>query len=565
MSVVKTSLKFDELSANFTGRTFMLTNGANEILSSDGGGTNQGIRELDIGVFAHYDNTNGSKGVLLHKDVDITQFSVLLDSQDNSTTYDEQMNKIMIPIISKVDTVPTTSYSSNTGQVLAPRNLNIGKPSYFAGSVIKAMSNKKAPNQGVFKGVYHIKAINYNHLTRITTYPSGTPYIIEDDAVVQGYRLFVDYYIAIIRDFLNQREANTLYLAQFPGLNFGGHAIHFYSFLLCIIYSVLKLQKLPDDKIILFNINANWTDVNLEYLMDVNNFKKMLKLIPNKTEIDDKEVARLEKKDITIGIYDWFKRNNRLRILAVDGEVDRPGYFYEKIFPYIIQEVGKLFTAPVTGNKGPPGDTGDGKTPGDGPPVDGDGKTPGDGPPVDGDGKTPVIPGDGDGKTPGDGPPGPLVPPVVTGDDDGPPGPLVPPVVTGDGDGPTDSGPPGPTRYYPPLNDKHVPGSFPLDALASPQLVVTTTTRTLYMEFYDTMEQWIDDDTLEKMFSGKKIVTTDIWLNELYDKYDNKIKIKMIFDYLRNLNKPFTMGGGGTLEDFKNYIRQQISKIKISQ
>jgi hypothetical protein len=86
----------------------------------------------------------------------------------------------------------------------------------------------------------------------------------------------------------------------------------------------------------------------------------------------------------------------------------------------------------------------------------------------------------------------------------------------------------------------------------------------MYVTFYKAMETWINDDTLEKMFSGRQVVTTDIWLNDLYGKNDNRTKIKMIFDYLRNLNKP-TFGGGATLDDFKNYIRDQINKIKISQ
>ena len=69
MSVELTVLEFDKLPTN---ETYMLTNGANEILSSDGGGTTAGIRNLDIGVFAHYDNKTKLGAPLQHTDVDIS-------------------------------------------------------------------------------------------------------------------------------------------------------------------------------------------------------------------------------------------------------------------------------------------------------------------------------------------------------------------------------------------------------------------------------------------------------------------------------------------------------------
>jgi hypothetical protein len=221
--------------------TYMLTNGANEILSSAGGGSNQGIRDLDIGAFTHYDVRNKSGDIpLTNTALDLSRFSVLFDSEDVTLTYCEPMKKVMIPIISKTDKVEPTKYSSPTGQVMTPKIIgttkNIGKKTLYAGSVVKVMS---APtNSEKFKGVYHIKGIDYNKNLDQTPYPG-----IENDNVVQGYRLFIDYYIAIIKDFIRNTDANTLYLVQIPGDNFAGRGKQFYGFLLYNIYYLYLMNN----------------------------------------------------------------------------------------------------------------------------------------------------------------------------------------------------------------------------------------------------------------------------------------------------------------------------------
>lgn len=478
MSVEITVLKFDALPDD---ETYMLTNGANEILSSDGGGTNAGIRNLDIGVFAHYDNTTKPGGVLQNTVVDISKFTVLLDSQTTSAEFEDSMKNIMNPIISKVGNVPVDRFSSDDGQAITPKiNEGIGtKPTYFAGSVIKAMSN---PDNKKYIGVYHIKAINYNHVPEPDIYPD-----IPNDAVVQGYRIFVDYYVAIIRDFLNNEtlsKVNTLYLAQYPGTNFGGHAVQFYTFLLKTIYLLLKLNVvgIKQGKKILFNLGTDDIKIpNEAYLWDPTKFNDLY------PEHYSNPVKKIQSAPI-------FARRLQLKLndFRAGGEhtimngVQYGGYFYKKILPYIKKEVTGLFGPPA-----PPG---------------------------------PPPPGPG----PGNGPPGPdLVPPYQDN-------PVIIPQVP---------------------------------AIGLTPVVATDTNESdeeLYVTFYNTMETWINDATLEKMFSGRQIVTTDIWLNDLYGKNDNRAKIKMIFDYLRNLNKP-SFGGGASLDDFKKYIRDQINKIKISQ
>jgi hypothetical protein len=131
---------------------------------------------------------------------------------------------------------------------------------------------------------------------------------------------------------------------------------------------------------------------------------------------------------------------------------------------------------------------------------------------------------------------------------------------------PNPNKPPNPNELFPKIKGP-LQGFMAANAIGQTSVLATPidSLEELYVTFYNTMETWINDDTLEKMFSGRQIITTDMWVSELYGKSDNKIKIKMIFDYLRKLNKPFTMGGGATLEDFKNYIREQIRNIKISQ
>ena len=475
MSVKITLLKFDELPKN---EKYMLTNGANEILSSEGGGSNKGIRHLDIGVFAHYDNKTKETGPLNNITVDASNFTVLLDSQNTSASFEDSMKAIMVPIISKVGKVPENDYVSPDGQAITPKNLVIGsKPTYFAGSVIKAMSKDKT-----FKGVYHIKAINYRHIPEPPTYPN-----IENDAVVQGYRLFVDYYVAIIRDFIYNYDANTLYLAQCPGETFGGHALQFYTFLLNTIYLVLKLNNIPEGKKILFNLEMDDIPINNEsYLWNLDNFDTIYPI-----HFTD-PVKKIESTPV-------FNRRFQLKNsdLGAGGEtitqdrVSYDGYFYKKILPYILTEVSGIF-GPI-------------------------------------DPKSPLTPDPNDPNKP-----------------------------------PDPNNPPNPNELFPKIKGP-LQGFMAANAMGQTSVLATPidSLEELYVTFYNTMETWINDDTLEKMFSGRQIITTDMWVSELYGKSDNKIK--MIFDYLRNLNKPFTMGGGATLEDFKNYIREQIRNIKISQ
>ena len=470
MSVETTVLKLHELPTN---ETYMLTNGANEILSSDGGGTNEGIRNLDIGVFAHYDNKTKLDGPLNNIKPEASNFTVLLDSEVSSASFEDSMKTTMLPIISKVGIVPEDKYFSPDGQAIAPKNLRIGdKQVYFAGSVIKAKTKDKR-----FKGVYHIKAINYNYIPEPPVYPD-----IAKDAVVQGYRLFVDYYVAIIRDFINTPGQLTLYLAQYPGKNFGAYTVEFYSFLLKTIYLVLKLHIIPESKKILFNLGDDIPIANEAYLWNPDNFETIYPIhFPD-------PIKKLQSAPI-------FARRLQLKTddrgaggdnIVVDG-APRGGYFYKKILPYILKEVSGIF-----GLSGPPA-----------PPV------------IPENGPNNVIPGD-----------------------------LFPQII------------------------EPIEGISAANAIGQTSVVATPINESqeeLYVRFYKNMETWINDDNLNKMFSGRQIITTDMWVNELYGKGDNKIKIKMIFDYIRNLNKPLTMTGGGTLEDFKNYIREQIRNIKISQ
>jgi hypothetical protein len=484
MSVELTQLRFDQLPTN---ETYMLTNGANEILSSDGGSTNEAIRNLDIGVFAHYDNITKQDGTQLNNKVaDPSKFTVLLDSEVTSADFEESMKNTMIPIINKVGVVPDGSYSSADGQALVPK-LSIGtKQVYFAGSVIKAMSN----TNGIFKGVYHIKAINYNHVPEIGDYPG-----IANDAVVQGYRLFVDYYAAIIRDFIKMDGKITLYLSQYPDRNFGGKAVDFYTFLLKTIYLVLKLNTLPIDKKILFNLGVDKIDeisqeVSEEYLQNLENFDK---IYPVHNPPTNEPPTKLESTFV------FAHRFN----LKLNG-----GYFYKKILPYILKEVSGIF------------------------------------------GKEPSI-----NAPTGNGPssnPKPAIgtPSIATPVNESTVG-MHPQLATNEGTAPINA------TFMPPVV------GIPVTPVVG--IPVNDPQEELYVTFYNTMETWINDATLEEMFSGRQIVTTDIWVDELYGKVYNITKIKMIFDYLRNLNNPYTMSGGSTLEDFKNYIREQIRKIKISQ
>jgi len=472
MSVETTVLTFDELPKN---EKYMLTNGANEILSSDGGGTNEGIRNLDIGVFAHYDNKTKETGPLNNMTVDASNFTVLLDSENTSASFEDSMKDIMVPIISKVGKVTDDKYYSPDGQAIAPKNLVIGsKPSYFAGSVIKAMSKDDTNTNGkIFKGVYHIKAINYKHVPEQTTYPD-----IANDAVVQGYRLFVDYYVAIIKDFIHSYDANTLYLAQYPGNNFGRYALDFYTFLLRTIYLVLKLNNIPEGKKILFNLKIDDVpNIKQSYLWNVDNFDKLYKIrdVSDRTPLEStpEYVRRFQLKNTDLGAGG--------KTITKDG-VSYDGYFYKRILPYILKEVFGIFG---------------------------------------------IVPEN----VPENGP--------DNGYDNG----FLPKIR-----GPIEG-----------LNSANA--IYQNSVVAIP---VNDSQEELYVRFYNNMETWINDDTLEKMFSGRQIITTDMWVSELYGKSDNKIKIKMIFDYLRDLNKP-KMTGGATLEDFKNYIREQIRNIKISQ
>jgi hypothetical protein len=501
MPVEKTDLLFNQLPDD--GKTYMLTNGTNEILSTEGGGTNKGIKELDLGVFTDYADKTKPDGMISHTAIDLTKFTVLHDSEVTSNTYDKVMKQTMIPIISALPSSKGV-WKSAEGQVLTPKIDTPGtignKQKYFAGSVIKAMSN---PTNDKFLGVYHIKAIDYTKVKRHTPYPG-----ISRDNVVQGYRLFVDYYISIIADFLKS-DANTLYLAQFPGQNFGSHASHFYAFLLHIIYTVLKLRLPPDvPKTIMFNlVKIDDSNINNEAEIWLNNgseapaFDKIYDKISNETKNDDISKGN-DGSDM-----DWYKRNLQLKDddegaggddIQLNGNVLK-GYFYKKILPYITEQIATVF-----GGKGglPDGATTVKRN------------------------VTPIVPqGESDQKRYPD-----ITKVPIQGE-------VIDQAVI-------DKTPPGPN-----IN--------PVEGVPIEQ-------EPMYVTFYNTMENWINDATLAKMFDGRQIVTTDIWLNDLYGTNDNRSKIKMIFDYLRDLNKPVKRGGG-SLEDFKNYIREQIRKIKISQ
>jgi hypothetical protein len=86
--------------------------------------------------------------------------------------------------------------------------------------------------------------------------------------------------------------------------------------------------------------------------------------------------------------------------------------------------------------------------------------------------------------------------------------------------------------------------------------------------FYNSMEDWIDDDMLKRLFETKELVVdVEEYIALLFGKtltgpMSNKDKIKKIFNHFREGQR-----GGASLEDFKNYIRQKISEIKpkISQ
>jgi hypothetical protein len=215
---------------------------------------------------------------------------------------------------------------SGAGQIITPSGLperkTIGtKPLYFAGTVIKALSVRS----DIYKGVYHIKGIDYTTLLN-DDYPG-----IEQDIAVQGYKLFVDDYIAIIRDFLNQSDANTLYLVQVPGNIFADKALSFYNFIFYNIYVIL-FHSYKGDKTITFNI----------VFKDENQDKKTVNIT----------IEELKQKANINNIYDIFKigddkkpseaviTGRRQALVETDA-----GLYYTEILPYITTKIQELVSA----------------------------------------------------------------------------------------------------------------------------------------------------------------------------------------------------------------------------
>ena len=296
-------------------RTFLLTSEASPTLGSAGNESIACIRDLDIGAFLHYDANTTTDGTPLKiQTASIADFKVLFDSQTTEATY--------IPIIQEA-----IKYDK---QLLKP-SLQIGtKPSYFAGTVIKATTSVK---DTPFKGVYHIKSIDHNEDNSNTDSPDAKYPGINADHFLQGYQLFVDDYIAIIKDFLIQQDANTLYLVQSPGLNYARYGYQFYNFIFYTIYVVLS-TKTFENKLILFNLilmNDIVPTPDIKYLQNRNNFNTMYYNFPLLPAYHTPSTITTSER---VSVLKGYPRDK--------DKPEQRGFYYGTILPYIIKQIDTI-------------------------------------------------------------------------------------------------------------------------------------------------------------------------------------------------------------------------------
>lgn len=160
-------------------KNIMLTNGANELLNEEGGGTTAGLNRLD------------------------------------GTKFFERWNNIYKPERMDIADKFFKDIVFDFKNQVVPVYMNPLKEHFPAGSVFKTHSNYQYIDENstpiyTISGVYHIKGIDWTN---------------EDKSVERSIAniIFVqNYYSAIIEDFLNNNNVTILYLAQIPGANFKG-------------------------------------------------------------------------------------------------------------------------------------------------------------------------------------------------------------------------------------------------------------------------------------------------------------------------------------------------------